>query len=209
MIDDFWHAGLAGIICGLAMYLATYFSIGARARLYPAGAIVTALLFSPWWAALIAGIVGHLASVLVVARALNKPVSSKWKIGFSGAGIVAVIASMSWINHLGEIATSAIEQSDSENWRKIADSGTAGSFVVDHYRPCMIPRVSYINAYRTTVTHIDRQDATVCANAVVSRARETGGDHFAQDVSRVIDGLPSSLALTSAARATLDKLING
>ncbi|WP_241299533.1 hypothetical protein [Burkholderia stabilis] len=209
MIDDLWHAEVAGFICGLAVYFATYFSVGARARLYPAGAIVTALLFSPWWAAVIAGIVGHLAGVLVVARALNKPVSKDWSFGLAAASLVAAFSGTLWINHLGDLATNAIAQSDNENWRKVSDSGAAGSFVAAHYRPCVTPRVFYINAYRTTITQIDRQDTTVCADAVVSRAREAGGDHFAQDVSRVIEGLPDTLALTSAAQATLDKLTSG
>lgn len=209
MFHQLAHAVAAGLVCSVAVYLLTYSAIGDRARNYPAGAVAPAFLFAPWWAVLAAGFAGHFAAMIVVSKFRRESVTPAAKYGFWAAMMFYLVGSMVWTDHLLDEARTVIQQSDDTNWKRVAESGKAGAFVEANYRPCIATRTTYIYAFRSTVERSEQGDPTVCGSAVVTRARQTGGDNFSQQVSAVIERLPDELALSPAAQAVLDKITNG
>jgi hypothetical protein len=139
----------------------------------------------------------------LLASAKKFPCNVSTLLSFAGFALCgATLIQMSgWV---GEV-NAAIQKSDSENWQKIAASGPAGEFVEANYRACMVVRTTYIHAWRTEIIQRDQNDLTMCANAVVERARQSRGDAFAKSVSTVIDDLPKALALSPEANAVLAK----
>jgi hypothetical protein len=197
---------LLGLGCGLFLYLSAFALWGSRAREYPCGAVVPVFFFSPWWAVLLAGIVGHVLGVVMMQWFTTKKFPRNVSTLLSLSAFVLCGATLIQMSDWVDEVNVAIEKSDGENWQKIAASGPAGEFVEANYRACMVVRTTYIHAWRTEIIQRDQNDPTMCANAVVERARQSRGDAFAKSVSAVIDELPKALALSPEANAVLARL---
>lgn len=205
MLQQLEWSALGGFGCGFLVCLC----LGRRARYVPLGAIVGAVVLShqgPWWMALLAGISGHLAGIIVLDRRAGEPAPAYARSGFVMTIAVLGFASIGSLHYAANEAMNAVDRSDYANWKTIAAESKAGQFVEMHYRPCVAFKSQTVVAYWSMEIVTQREDLTVCADAVVERARQAGGDVFAKSVSDVIEDLPKRLALSPDAEAALNRI---
>lgn len=208
MLHHFLHTIIISAITALSVHAAGAVIFGERAKRFPIGVVLSALLVGPWWAALSAGTMAHLLGV-VIENLCRRRKSPKSLIFAAGAACLVLTFGFNiTLEHAADDAMTAIDRSNDAAWARISGSGKAGQMVAAHYKPCVDEKTVVTQGYGrlATTTLEPKNEPNRCEMDVVALARVEGGDGFARDVAAVIDNLPNTLQLSPEAQAKLDSL---
>jgi len=202
-----WQVILFAASATVVVYALTYIIERDRAERHPGAAVGAALVFSPWWAGLLAGLAAHLCCVMLVRRIKKRPVGKPTTSGLLLV-LVALIGTVqvSFYRDSNEL-TEAVKASSDAVWAQLARRDEAGRFVNDNYRPCteaverqvVVPRGVTALSWRKT-------DPLVCKAAAVTLAKQKSPD-FGEAVAETIDQLPKLMDLTPEAAAVVDRIV--
>lgn len=208
MLHHLLHTIIFSAITALSVHAAGAVTFGERAKRFPIGVILSALLVGPWWAALSAGTMAHLLAVMIENLCRRKRPPQGLPLAAGAACLALTFGFNVTLEHAADDVMKAIDQSNDAAWARISSSGKAGQMVAARYRSCVDEKTVVTQGYGrfATTTLEPKNEPNRCEMDVVGLAKVEGGDGFARDVAAVIDNLPNSLQLSPEAQTKLDTL---